>query len=127
MNERSASTDARPQAPRKRRRLSKRALRTWAWLAAGLAFFSPWTILGLSPKPAVSATEKPPRAPRPRRVIIVRKITRRVIVKDKAKPQPVHYVYSGGSPSGSSGGSYSAPAPNSAPAPPATSSGGSHP
>ncbi len=94
----------------KPRRLSKRVLRTWAWVAGAAAFFSPWTVLGLSPKPAANAAEGKPRRP----VVIVRKITRRVIIQAAPKTQPVRYVYA---PS-SGGSSSSAPAPT-------TSTGGS--
>lgn len=97
----------------KPRRLSKRALRAWAWIAGALAFFTPWAVLGVSPRPTASAAP----AKQARRVIIVRKITRRVIIQDAAKAQPTRYVYVGGG-SSSSGGS--APAP-------VTSSGGSAP
>ncbi|HEX7464539.1 MAG TPA: hypothetical protein VF382_06570 [Actinomycetota bacterium] len=87
--------------PRERRsRLSKRALRVWAWIAGGLAFFSPWVALGLSPKPAAQTGA----APKARQVVIVRKITRRVIVQGGAKPAPIRQVTSG-----SGGGSYSPP------------------
>lgn len=86
----------------KPRRLSRGVLRTWAWIAGALAFFSPWAILGISPRPATSASAQPPQ-----KIIIVKKITRRIIIKDSPKPQPVQYVYSGGSSSSVS----SAPAP----------------
>lgn len=98
------------EAHAKRPRLSKRALRVWAWVAGGLAFFSPWIELGLSPKAAAQAS--PTTSARP--VIIVRKITRRVIVQNAAKPVPVQYVSSS-----SGGGSYTAP--------PVTSTSGSTP
>ncbi|MGH2578534.1 MAG: hypothetical protein ACRDG9_12420 [Actinomycetota bacterium] len=81
----------------KPRRLSKRALRAWAWLAGALAFFSPWAFLGLSPRPP--AGEAAAQTARP--VIIIRKITRRVIIHDAPKPQPIRYVTVGG------GGGYS--------------------
>ncbi len=87
--------------PRERRsRLSKRALRVWAWIAGGLAFLSPWVALGLSPKPAAQTGT----APKARQVVIVRKITRRVIVQGGAKPAPIRHVTSS-----SGGGSYSPP------------------
>jgi hypothetical protein len=109
-------TDAAPKRPR----LSKRVLRAWAWIAGGIAFFSPWAVLGLSPKPATGAEVAKP----PRQMVIVRKITRRVIIQDAPKSQPVRYVYAGGS-SGSSvsGSSGSSGSTSSA----STSTGGSHP
>jgi hypothetical protein len=99
-------TDARP----KPRRLSKRLLRAWAWIAGALAFFTPWAVLGMSPKPAAGAAA--PAAGR--RVILIRRITRRVIIQDAPKSQPIRYVYSGGT-SGSTA------------AAPVTSTGGSAP
>jgi hypothetical protein len=87
------------EARERRSRLSKRALRVWAWIAGGVAFFSPWVALGLAPKPTGQVT-----SPKARQVIVVRKITRRIIVQDAAKPAPIRYVTSS-----SSGGSYSPP------------------
>jgi hypothetical protein len=87
--------------PRGRRsRLSKRALRFWAWIAGGVAFLTPWVALGASPEPAV----QPGTAPNARKVVIVRKITRRVIVQPGATPAPIRQVTSS-----SGGGSYSPP------------------
>jgi hypothetical protein len=104
----------------KRRRLSRGALRALAWVAGGATFASSFASLTVSPRPA---TADP--AQKPRRVIILKKITRRVIVRETPE-QGVRYVYvgggsSGGSSSGSSGGStVAASAPAST-----TSSGGS--
>jgi hypothetical protein len=108
--------------PARRPRRSRRALRVWAWIAGGLAFLAPWAALGLSPKPA-AAEASGGRAQRP--VVIVRKITRRVIVKDQPAQQPVQYVYVGGgsAPSGGSTGSGPVAAPAPAPAPTTTTSG----
>lgn len=94
----------------KPRRLSKRLLRAWAWIAGALAFFTPWAVLGMSPKPAADAAAPAAGG----RVIVIRRITRRVIIQDAPKAQPIRYVYA----SGSSGSSASAPV---------TSSGGSAP
>jgi len=92
----------------KPRRHSKRMLRVWAWVAGAVAFFSPWTVLGLSPRPPASEAAGPTQ----RRVIIVRKITRRVIIREAPKDRPVRYVYapatssvSGSAPVTSTGGS----------------------
>jgi hypothetical protein len=103
-----------------RRRASKRELRTWAWIAGGLAFFAPWAALGASPKPppdAAAAGERP--------VLIVRTITRRVVIQDRPTQAPVRYVYAP-----SNGSTTSAPSANTAPAPPpppppTTNTGGS--
>jgi hypothetical protein len=104
-----------------RRRLSKRALRAWAWVAGAATFVSPAVALAVQPKPATAA-HAPTRAPR--RAVVVRKITRRVIVTQPARPSGVRYVVVGGGSSSSSssgGGSASQP-----PAPAsATTTGGS--
>ena len=124
-----------PAARVGRRRASKRELRIWAWLAGGLAFFAPWAALGASPKPAADIAAG--KAERP--VVIVKKITRRVVIKDRPAPAPVQYVTvpssssassssgstgtvaagSNGSSNGSSGGGS-----NNTP-PPTTTTGGS--
>ena len=84
-----------------RRRASKRELRAWAWIAGGLAFFAPWVALGASPKPATGAAA----ATSDRPVVIVKRITRRVVIRDRPTPAPVQYVVVG--PSSSSGSSSS--------------------
>jgi hypothetical protein len=107
-----------------RRRLSRRALRAWAWVAGLATFASPAAALAMQPKPAAPAgpSERPHRP-----VVIHRTVVRRVIVREPAGPSQVRYVYAGGS-SGSSGSNVSsvgsAPAPAPAPAP-ATTTGGS--
>lgn len=104
----------------KRRRLSRGSLRALAWIAGGATFASSFASLTVSPKPATAADT----ARRPR-VIVVKKITRRVIVREAPDEAP-RYVYVGGGSSaapssGSSGGStLAATAPSST-----TSSGGS--
>jgi hypothetical protein len=99
---RSAMTDrARTAAPR-RPRLSKRALRAWAWLAGAAALSAPLGALAAHPK--VTTTHA---APRP---VIVQKVLRRVIVVSPRKqPSQPEIVYvSGGT---SAGGGAPAPAP----------------
>jgi len=104
----------------RRTRLSRRALRASVWMAGGAVFASPWVALGLSPRPV-----EPAKPAQPGQVVIVRKITRRVIVREAPKKRPVHYVYAGGSSSsGSSGGSAPSSGGSSAP-PPMTHTGGS--
>jgi hypothetical protein len=107
----------------KRPRRSKRALRAWAWIAGALAFLAPWAAFGVSPKPATAVAES---ASKPRHVIIVRRITRRVVVQDQPATQPVQYVYVGGGSSGSSSSSGSSGSgPVAAPPPPTTTTSGS--
>jgi uncharacterized membrane protein YgcG len=116
-----------------RRRLSRRALRAWAWVAGLATFASPAAALAVQPKAEVpeTARERPCR-----QIVIHRTVVRRVIVREPAAPSGVRYVYAGGS-SGSiasgsssgwvgSGGSTSSGSGGSAPAPaPATTTGGS--
>ncbi|HEX6231003.1 MAG TPA: hypothetical protein VF029_04775 [Actinomycetota bacterium] len=104
-----------------RRRASKRELRVWAWIAGGLALFAPWAGLGASPKPAATASAGPDERP----VIVIRKITRRIVIRERPAQAPVTYVYTEGSSSGSSGGSSGGGSVNAAPPPPATNTGGS--
>jgi hypothetical protein len=77
---------ARP-APR-RRRLSRRALRTWAWIAGGAALFLPLGALAAQPKVATAAAASRPRP---------------VVVAPQAKTTPPQIVYTGGG-SSSNGG-----------------------
>lgn len=89
---------------------SKRELRAWAWVAGALAFLAPAAVFGAVPKPpqdAAQATNRPD--------LVIRKITRRIVITRPAASSAVRYV-AGGSTSGSSSVS-SAPA--------ATSTGGS--
>jgi hypothetical protein len=96
-----------------RRRASKRELRLWAWVAGGLAFVAPWAALAGAPKPASAAATAGERWP----AVVVRTITRRVIVTHPRSDAPVRYVAA--PPNGSSSGGAAAPPP------PATSTGGS--
>jgi hypothetical protein len=110
--------DTRPPA---KRRASRGEVRAWAWILGTFSFLAPWTILGVSPKPAADAA--PARAPKgrttPQRPVVM-VITKKIIVTDGAAASaptrttsgaaPINYVY--------------APAPASAPV---TASCGSHP
>jgi hypothetical protein len=90
-----------------KKRLSRRAVRTIAWVAGGAAFAAPWGVLALQPKPVSAAPQ-----PEPTRQVIIHRIVRHVYTKAPVSKAPkVRYVY--------------APA-HAAPAP-ATSSGGSKP
>ncbi len=94
----------------RRPRASKRELRAWAWVAGALAFLAPAAVFGAVPKPpqdTAQATDRPD--------LVIRKITRRIVITRPAASSPVRYV-TGGSTSGSS-------SVRSAPA--ATSTGGS--
>ena len=85
-------------APR-RRRLSRRALRTWAWIAGGAALFAPLGALAAQPKVATVAA-----ASRPRPVVIHKVLRRVVVVAPQAKTPPPQIVYTGGGSSGSGSG-----------------------
>jgi uncharacterized membrane protein YgcG len=112
-----------------KKRASKRELRVWAWLAGGMAFLAPLAVLGASPKPPADAAAGTGDRP----VLIVRKITRRVIVRDRPSPAPVRYVVApSSSSSSSSGGTVAAGSSNgssggggSSTTPPTTTTGGS--
>lgn len=86
----------------RRPRASKRELRAWAWVAGALAFVAPAAVFGAVPKPpqdAARASDRPN--------LVVRKITRRIVV---TRPAATHVRYvTGGSTSGS-GSVSSAPA-----------------
>jgi hypothetical protein len=114
----------------KRGRWSRGRVRALAWLAGAATFATGFGILGLAPRPAVAGADRAsaPRTPVVRQKVIVRRITRRVVIVDPPSQAPVTYVSSGSSggsttSSSSSGGGYTAPAPAPAPAP--VSTGGS--
>jgi hypothetical protein len=93
----------------RRPRLSKRALRAWAWIAGATAVFTPLGALAAQPRvPTERATPRP---------VIVKKLLRRVIVvAPRQASSPPRIVYVGaGTPTG---GTAPAPAP-----PPATTGG----
>lgn len=87
----------------RRPRATKRELRAWAWVAGALAFLAPAAVFGAVPKPPQEAVREsdPPS-------LVIRKITRRIVITRPAASPSVRYV-TGGSTSGS-GGVGSAPA-----------------
>jgi hypothetical protein len=101
-------TDA--AAATRRPRLSKRALRAWAWIAGAAAVFAPLGALAVQPRiPSERADPRP---------TIVKNLRRRIIVvAPQQRSSPPRVVYVGG---GSSAG-------GSAPAPPATTGGSAVP
>jgi hypothetical protein len=94
----------------RRPRLSKRALRAWAWIAGATAVFTPLGLIAAQPKVATASA-----ATQPRTVIVKKTVRRVIVVSPTANPGPQRVIYVGG---GSSGGS--APAP-------VTTTGGSAP
>jgi len=99
----------------RRTRATRRELRAWAWVAGGLALVAPWAAVADAPEAATGHDERP--------VLIVRKVTRRVVITHPAQPAGVRYVYVNG-PSSSSSRSGSSGSAGGAP-PPTTSTGGS--
>jgi len=87
-----------------RRRLPRRALRAWAWIAAAVSFLVPAATIGARPVTGAAVTAGAPRQ------LVIRRVVRR-LVHEAAAPAPVRTVYVP-----------SAPAPAAAPA---TSTGGS--
>lgn len=107
-----------------RKRATKRELRAWAWIAGGLAFLAPWAALGASPRPAVVAAQ----GSGGRSVILIRELTRRVVIQHPATQAPVQVVYAGSGSSASSSassGSSGGGSVQAAPPAPTTSTGGS--
>jgi hypothetical protein len=95
--------------PRRKARWSRGRLRTLAWATGIATFLAGVGALGASPMPE---TAQPPRDRKvPRQRVIVRRITRRVVVVEPATSAPVTYVQA---PSVSSSSS-SAPAPAAPP------------
>lgn len=82
---------------RRRPRASKRLLRAWAWVAAALAFLAPAAVLGAAPKPP----EQGARAGEPP-TLVIRKVTRRIVITRPSAPAPIRYVSGGSASSGSS-------------------------
>ena len=78
-----------------RPRASKRELRAWAWVAGALAFVAPAAVFGAVPKPPqdTQASGRPN--------LVIRKITKRIVITRPAASSPVRYV-TGGSTSGTS-------------------------
>jgi hypothetical protein len=112
-----AGAQARPVAAgRRKRRMPKGAVRTFAWIGGAASFLSPFVVLGVAPKPAPAATG--PTQSAPRRVLVVHHVIRKIIITEAPTSSGPQYVSSG------SGGTVYVPAPA---APPVASSGGSHP
>jgi hypothetical protein len=76
-------------APPRKRRLSKRAIRIWAWVAGVASFSAPWVVLGASPRPEAASAVAPPT-----QQVIIRKVIRHVQAKAAPAAAPkVTYVY----------------------------------
>ena len=85
-------------------------------MAGGLALVAPWA--AVADPPEAAGHEKRP-------VLIVRTLTRRVIITHVAQPAGVQYVYVNGPSSSSSGSSSGGSSGGSGAPPPTTSTGGS--
>jgi hypothetical protein len=99
-----------PPAARRPKRASRRALRAWTWVAGGASFLLPTAILSAAPKPAVSAVPAASTGQSP--VVIIHHVVRRVVARSAPR------VVTVGTPATVTG---------VAAAPPAASTGGSHP
>lgn len=105
-----------PASRPSRRRASRSAIRFWAWVTGGLAFLAPFGALAEGSAGGAAQADQ-----RVSRELVIRRITRRVVIHDAPVHAPVRYVYV---PAASS----STPSAGSAPAPapaPATTTGGS--
>jgi hypothetical protein len=92
------------EAPRRpRRRASRAAIRFRAWVTGGLAFLAPFAALAGSPQAGSVAQADG----RDSAAIVVRRITRLVVVTDRPAEAPVRYVYAP-APSSASPGTSSA-------------------
>lgn len=72
----------------RRRVASKATLRLVAWSSAAVALVASWGVLGTLPKPTPPAAAQQTR---PRTVVIVHKIVRRVIAEEQAAPPAVTF------------------------------------
>ena len=97
-------------APRRKARWSRGRLRTLAWTTGIATFLAGVGALGASPMPE---TVQPPRDRWvPRQRVVVRRITRRVVVVEPAASAPITYVQAPAvSSSSSSSGGTPAPSP----------------
>lgn len=78
----------------RRRVASKAMLRLVAWSSAAVALVAPWGVLGTLPKPTPPAAAQQTR---PRTVVVVDKIVRRVIAQGQAAPPAVTFSPGSGS------------------------------
>lgn len=103
-------------APRRKARWSRGRLRSLAWTTGIATFLAGVGALGAAPMPEQAQLSRGGWAPRQR--VIVRRITRRVVVVEPATSAPITYVQA---PSVSSSGTVGTAAP--APAPPPSTGG----
>jgi hypothetical protein len=99
-----------PSGPRRPKRASRGALRAWTWVAGGASFLLPTAILSATPRPAASAVPSNTTGQAP--VVIIHHVVRRVVVRSAPR------VVTVGAPAVVTGVGA---------APPAASTGGSHP
>ena len=77
----------------KPKRWSKGRVRALAWVTGAATFLAGFGILGAAPKPsAANATDASHQQKPPRQRIIVRKVTRRVVVVDPGVTAPVTFA-----------------------------------
>lgn len=102
------------EAPRRKARWSRSRLRTIAWTTGIATFLAGVGALGAAPMPEQAQQSRGRWAPRQR--VIVRRVTRRVVVVEPATSAPITYVQA---PSVSSSGTVGVPPP----APPPSTGG----
>jgi hypothetical protein len=95
-----------PRGRSKRGRASRGQVRAWAWTLGALSFLSPWALLGLSPRPAQTATAAWTQATTPQHRPVVVIVTKKIVLTQQ---QAAPTVVSGGGSAPSY--VYSAPAP----------------
>ncbi len=85
-----------PTRPAKPKRASRGTIRAWAWVMGIVSVAAPWTMFGISPKPAASAATAP-RSPaqgatRPVVVVVTKKIVYSRSAPSSSASAPVRYV-----------------------------------
>lgn len=114
-------TERAPRAPRAKR-WSRGRVRALAWITGLATFLTGVGVLGAAPMPDQPALASDSRwSPRTR--VVVRRITRRVVIVDPAANAPVTYVPAPTTTSSGSTGSAGASAPAAPPAAPPPTGG----
>jgi hypothetical protein len=108
-------------ASKRPKRWAKGRVRALAWVTGAATFLAGLGVVGIAPKPAASAAQGDHRAPR--RQMIVRHITRRIVIVEPATSAPVTYVPAPTAQVGSTGVSSGVVAPAPPPPPPPASGG----
>ncbi len=84
---------------RKLKRASRRQVRAWAWIVGTFSVFAPWTLFGISPRPAANAaTASPNPSARAAKRPVVVVVTKKIVIgaassSTTVSSPPVNYVY----------------------------------